>query len=330
MDERIKKLAYNLVNYSCRVKKGEKVLISCSGIHPMPLVKQLIKEVYAVGGLPFVDFTTNSIDRELLMNITEEQLKLMAECSAMKMKEMDAYIGVRGEDNIAEMSDVPAEKTALYDRLYMSPYTMKYECRKPNGSFFAILRRQWLRVRIRVWNHLKITTSMSAISIIAKCRRLWTPLSMLMNKTDKVRLTAKDTDITFSIKDIPAIKCAGECNIPDGEVYTAPVKTSINGTITYNTPSEYNNFKFENVSLTFKDGKIVDCKGNDTERLNQVFNTDAGARYIGEFAIGVNPYITKPMNNILFDEKIMEVFTSLPVTATMTHTTEISPLSTGI
>lgn len=100
------------------------------------------------------------------------------------------------------------------------------------------------------------------------------------------------------------IKCAGGCNIPDGEVYTAPVRDSINGVITYNTPSEYNGFTFENVRLTFKDGKIVDCDGNDKERLEKVFNTDEGARYVGEFAIGVNPYITKPMNNILFDEKI--------------------------
>ena len=136
MDERIKKLAHNLVNYSCRVKKGEKVLISCNGIHPMPLVKQLIKEVYAAGGLPFVDLTTNSLDRELLMNITEEQLQLMAKCSAMKMEQMDAYIGVRGEDNLAEMSDVPADKTAMYDRLYMSP--VHHEIRVPKTKWVVL------------------------------------------------------------------------------------------------------------------------------------------------------------------------------------------------
>ena len=126
----------------------------------------------------------------------------------------------------------------------------------------------------------------------------------LMNRTDKVRLIAKDTDLTFSIKDIPAVKCAGSCNIPDGEVYTAPVRDSIHGVITYNTPSEYNSFTFEQVRLTFENGKIVACDGNDPARLEQIFNTDEGARYVGEFAIGVNPYITKPMNNILFDEKI--------------------------
>ena len=126
----------------------------------------------------------------------------------------------------------------------------------------------------------------------------------LMNKTDKVRLTAKDTDLTFSIKDIPAIKCAGEMNIPDGEVYTAPVKDSINGTITYNTPSLKDGFTYENIKLTFKDGKIIEATANDTEKINKIFDMDEGARYVGEFAIGVNPYILNPMKDTLFDEKI--------------------------
>ena len=129
-------------------------------------------------------------------------------------------------------------------------------------------------------------------------------LKALMDKTDKVRLVAKDTDLSFSIKGIGAVKCAGHMNIPDGEVYTAPVKNSVNGKITYNAPSIQNGTKFENVSLTFKDGKIVSATGNLPEKINSIFDTDAGARYVGEFAIGVNPFVTKPMGDILFDEKI--------------------------
>ena len=127
----------------------------------------------------------------------------------------------------------------------------------------------------------------------------------LMNKTDKVRLVAKDTDISFSIKDIPAIKCAGEANIPDGEVYTAPVKESINGTISYNTPSLREGYTFENIKLTFKDGKIIEATANDTERINKIFDMDEGARYVGEFAIGVNPYILEPMKDIYFDDVLI-------------------------
>ena len=129
-------------------------------------------------------------------------------------------------------------------------------------------------------------------------------LKELMDRTDEVRLIAPNTDLTFSIKDIPAIKCAGNMNIPDGEIYTAPVKESVNGVITYNAPSLHGGIKHENIRLKFKDGKIVEATSSNTEALNKVFDTDAGARYVGEFAIGVNPYITSPMLDILFDEKI--------------------------
>ena len=130
-------------------------------------------------------------------------------------------------------------------------------------------------------------------------------LVALMDRTDQVRLTGKGTDLTFSIKGIPALACAGEMNIPDGQVYTAPVRDSVNGVITYNAPSLYQGFTYENVCLEFKNGKIVKASANNTERLNRVLDTDEGARYVGEFAIGVNPYILQPMKDILFDEKIM-------------------------
>lgn len=305
MDERIKKLAYNLVNYSCRVQKGEKVLISCNGVHPLPLVKQLIKEIYAAGGLAFVDFTTNSLDRELLLGATEEQLKILAENEAAKMRQMDCYIGVRGEDNLAEMSDVPEDKLALYDKLYMNP--VHHEIRVPHTKW-VVLRYPAPSMAQSAHQSLEAFEDyyFNVCNLdYSKMSKAMDSLVELMNKTDKVRLTAKNTDITFSIKDIPAIKCDGACNIPDGEVYTAPVRNSVNGTITYNTPSEYNSFTFENVSLTFENGKIVKCTANNNEKVEAVFNIDEGARYVGEFAIGVNPYITKPMNNILFDEKIM-------------------------
>ncbi|MFV0313829.1 MAG: aminopeptidase [Anaerotignum sp.] len=304
MDERIKKLAYNLVNYSCCLEKGEKVLINCNGIHPTPLVKQIIKEVYNVGAIPFLQVMTNSLERELLLGATKEQQELMAEVDGRLMEQMDAFIGVRGEDNLREQADVPNERLDLQNRFYTHPV------------------HHGIRVPHTKWVVLRYPTNAMAQSAqtsledfedfyfdvcnldYGKMGAAMNSLVTLMNKTDKVRLVAKDTDLTFSIKDIPAVKCAGRCNIPDGEVYTAPVKNSVNGTITYNTPSEYNSFTFENVKLTFKDGKIVEVDGNDKERLEKIFNTDEGARYVGEFAIGVNPFITKPMNNILFDEKI--------------------------
>lgn len=139
----------------------------------------------------------------------------------------------------------------------------------------------------------------------SKMGRAMKSLVELMNRTDQVRVTGEGTDLTFSIKGIPAIACDGQLNIPDGEVYTAPVRDSVQGVITYNAPSLYQGCTFENVRLEFENGKIVKATANHTERLNEIFDTDEGARYIGEFAIGVNPYILKPMKDILFDEKIM-------------------------
>lgn len=304
MDQRLQTLAYNLVNYSCRLQKGEKVLISLNGVHPTPLVKLIIKEVYKVGAIPFLEVMTNSLERELLMGATEEQQKIQAEVDCRLMEQMDAFIGVRGEDNLSEQVDVPTEKLELQNKFHTDP--VHHRIRVPKTKW-VVLRyptnsmAQSARKSLEAFEDFYFDVCNLDYSKMGKAMD---SLVELMNRTDKVRLIAKDTDLSFSIKDIPAVKCAGGCNIPDGEVYTAPVKTSVNGVITYNTPSEHNSFTFEQVKLTFKDGKIIDCDGNDKERLEQIFNTDEGARFVGEFAIGVNPYITQPMNNILFDEKI--------------------------
>jgi aminopeptidase len=138
------------------------------------------------------------------------------------------------------------------------------------------------------------------------------PLVALMEKTDKVQIKAPGTDLTFSIKDIPVVKCDGKHNVPDGEVFTAPVRESVNGTITFNTPSNYMGFTYDNIRFTFQDGKIVEALANDTERINKLLDSDEGARFIGEFAIAVNPYILTPMQDILFDEKIAGSFHFTP------------------
>lgn len=304
MDERIKTLAYNLVNYSCKLEKGEKVLIHQNGIHPTPLVKQIIKEVYKIGAVPFLQVMTSGLERELLLGATEEQQKLLAGVDSALMEQMDAFIGIRGEDNLAEQSDVPSEKQDIQNKFYADP--VHHRIRVPHTKW-VILRYPTNAMAQSAHQSLEQFEDFffDVCNLdYSKMSKAMDSLVSLMDRTDRVRLVAKNTDLTFSIKDIPAVKCAGNCNIPDGEVYTAPVKDSVNGVITYNTPSEYNSFTFEQVRLTFENGKIIDCDGNDRERLEKVFNIDEGARYVGEFAIGVNPYITKPMNNILFDEKI--------------------------
>lgn len=301
MDKRIETLAKNLVNYSCKLQKGEKILISNSGFDSMPLVRAIIKEVYKVGGIPFVEISHNSVQRELLMGVTQEQMDIIVDVDSKKMEYMDAYIGLGAPENPSELSDVPSEKMDIHSKSYRKVTDIR-------------LRRKWVVLRYPTYSMAQLAkTSLESFEDFffkvcnldyAKMSKAMDSLVELMEKTDKVQIKGKGTDLTFSIKGIKAIKCAGEMNIPDGEVYTAPVKDSVNGYITYNTPSEYRGFTFDNVKLEFENGKIVKATANDTEKINKIFDSDEGARYIGEFAIGVNPYITTPMNNILFDEKI--------------------------
>jgi len=141
----------------------------------------------------------------------------------------------------------------------------------------------------------------------SKMRDAFKPLKDLMDKTDKVRITGPGTELEFSLKGLGSVPCAGECNIPDGEIYSAPVIDSVNGQITYNTPSGYQGNVYEDVCLKFEKGQIIEASCSnpaDDKKLNEIFKTDEGAKFVGEFAIGVNPYITKPMGDILYDEKI--------------------------
>ena len=302
-DERINKLAKGLINYSCSLKKGEKVLIEAKGIDYM-LVNALVKEAYKVGAYPFVEIYDNRVSRELLMGQSKEQAMLKAKFAAVRMNEMDAYIGIRGGENCNELSDIPEENQKIESEYYSHP--VHHEIR--------VKKTKWVVLRYPnqgMAQQAGMSTDAFEDFYFNVCNLDYSKMDMAMDAlkkrldvADKVRITAKDTDISFSIKGIGSKKCSGERNIPDGEIYTAPVKNSVNGKITYNTPSVENGFKFEKVSLTFKDGKIIDATANDTEKLNAILDTDEGARYIGEFAFGVNPYINKPMGDILFDEKI--------------------------
>ncbi len=302
-DSRMKKLAHNLVNYSCKVKPGDKVLIEATDIQKST-VSELVKEVYAAGGLPFVWLRDRRVQRSLIMESTEEQLKVMAAYDSSLMAQMQCYIGMRGGNNSAEFADIPAQKIKQYMSLYNE---------KVHGTI-RVPDTRWVVLR-NPDEGMAMQANMSTEAFedfyfnvccldYGKMSKAMDPLVELMNRTDRVRLTAKDTDISFSIKGLPAIKCAGDLNIPDGEVFAAPVRDSVNGRITYNTPAIYNGFTYENISFLFKDGKIIEATCNDTTMINEILDTDEGARYVGEFAIGVNPYITKPMKDTLFDEKI--------------------------
>ncbi len=310
-DPRMIQLAHNLVNYSCHVEKGERVLIEATGV-PEEFTAALVEKVYEAGGIPLVVLHAPKVERALYMGYTQEQLELMAKYDSLRMKDCQAYIGVRAGDNSFEYSDVPGVNMTLFGKHYS----------KQVHSNIRVPQTKWVVLRYPLPSMAQ-QANMSTEAFedhffnvcnldYGKMSRAMDHLVQRMEKTDKVHIVGEGTDLTFSIKGQPAIKCAGELNIPDGEVFSAPLRESVNGVLTYNTPSLYHGRTYENVRLVFKDGKIIEATGNDTKRLNEIFDTDEGARYIGEFAIGVNPYITSAIKDTLFDEKIAGSFHFTP------------------
>ncbi len=302
-DPRLEKLAHNLVNYSVRLQAGEKALVEMIGSE-RELVHCIVEQIHAAGGMPYVLLSDPAVQRSVLMGATRETMQFQAELDLERMRRMDAYIGVRAYRNVNDLSDVPAENMKRYQTHYYKPvhldqrvkHTKWVVLRYPNASMAQMANVSTPAFEDFYFNVCNLD--------YRKMSDAMNPLADLMNRTDKVRITAPGTDLTFSIRGVPSVKCDGQRNIPDGECYTAPVRNSVNGTISYNTPTVYSGISFENVCFRFENGKIVEARGSDTKRLNDILDSDEGARYIGEFSLGFNPYIKTPMKDILFDEKI--------------------------
>jgi Leucyl aminopeptidase (aminopeptidase T) len=310
-DSRIEKLADTIINYSLELKKDEKVLIEVIGLE-IPLAQALVRHAFFAGGMPFLTISNHTLMREILKGLTIQQADAMARWDLARMSEMQAYIGLRSGENANEWSDIPSEKLAIYMSHYSKivhsqqrvPHTRWCVLRYPNASM-----AQLSGMSIESFEDFYFAVCNLDY---AKMSKAMDPLVQLMERTSQIHILGPGTDLKFSIKGMPVIKCAGHLNIPDGEVFTAPVRDSVNGKISYNTPAVYQGFTFESIVLEFKNGKIINALANNTERLNSIFDTDEGARYVGEFALGINPYILKPMKDTLFDEKINGSFHFTP------------------
>lgn len=304
-DSRHDKLADIIVNYSLKLKPGEKVLIRGNGYVTEPLVLALLRATKAVGALPIYRMDSSSVTREWLKDANPLMIKLAAETDEYQMKQMDAFVGITALENALELSDLPAGVMRDYEMFYVEPVHMK----------LRVSHTRWVVLRYPT-QALAQSAGMSSegfedwyfrvcLMDYSRMSEELAPLKALMEKTDRVRILGPgETDVSFSIGDIPVIPCSGRANIPDGEIYTAPIKTSVNGIIAYNTSSIHNGFQFTDIRFRFEQGRIVEASANDSKRINAVLDIDEGARYIGEFALGVNPHITYPINNTLFDEKI--------------------------
>src|SRR5215475_12120441 len=300
-DPRYLKLAKLLVEYSTALKKGDHILLDMIDV-PDEFTIELIRAVRKVGATPFVETRHTRVGRELLRGTNEKHAAVARDLELFRMKKMQAYVAIRGSENASENADVPSDRMAMYSRVIRP--VLNY---RVNKTRWCVLRwptpsmAQAAGMSTEAFENLYFDV---CTMDYRKMARAMVPLERRMKRADRVHLKAPGTDLKFSIKGIGAKMCKGDRNIPDGEVFSCPVKTSVNGVIQFNTPTLYSGTKFENVRLEFNDGKIVKATANNTRRLNEILDTDAGARYVGEFSIGFNPFILSPMCDILFDEKI--------------------------
>ena len=304
------KLAKTLCGHSTKIASGEHVLIDATDT-PSAFIEALIDEISARRAYAHVEISDRRVSRKLALAAEADGLSLEADCALYKMQKMNAYIAVRGAENIFETSDVPHEKMAAVSAAMKD--VLDWRVRKTK---WVVLRwptpamAQLAQMSTEAFEKFYFDVCTMDYS---KMELGMQSMKELMEATDEVRITGEGTDLTFSIKGMTAIGCGGQYNIPDGEIFTAPVRDSVNGVITYNAPTVYNGVSFDSVRLEFKDGKIVKASSpSNAKKLGEILSTDAGARYVGEFAMGFNPFVKTPMRDILFDEKIAGSFHFTP------------------
>jgi aminopeptidase len=309
VDPRIDRLADVIARFSLDVQTGENVLLDFRGAATSDLLKAVVTSVTRAGGVPFPLIGDDGVQRRFLRSAREEQVKAWGDLHEALMRRMQCYVRVNGTSNPFDVSDVPEDARAWERQHYMKrvhlqirvPETKWVVLRYPTDSMAqqaGMSREAFEDLYFRVCN-----------LDYARFSRAMDPLKELMERTDTVRLTARDTDVTLSIRGIDVVKCDGRMNLPDGEVYTAPVRDSVNGVVTYNAGSLYGGTSWDWIRLTFRDGKIVDVAApNDLAKLEEIFGTDEGASYVGEFSFGLNPHLHRAMKDTLFDEKIYGSF----------------------
>jgi aminopeptidase len=304
-DPRIAQLADTLVNHSCQVEAGQTVLIEAFDLPDPALVCELVDMVYQRGATPLVSWKNNQILRSLYRNATEQAMSMAGRFEAAAMSEANAYIGVRGTLNSNEFSDVPSEKMDLYTKHWWQPVHVAIRVPKTRWVVLRYPTASMAQSASKSTEQFEDFYFDVCTADYAKMAEDLKPLVARMEAADRVHITAPGTDLTFSIRGIPVVPCAGECNIPDGECFTAPVKDSVNGTIRFNTQSRYQGVVFSGIEFELKDGRIerATCE-NAEERLNQILDSDEGARFVGEWSLGTNNRILHPMLDTLFDEKI--------------------------
>lgn len=301
--QKLKKLAKIIINYSIALKKGEKLLIRGYGFDGYPLIKELYLEAVKAGAFKIdVRYSSDEMARIFYENATKEQLTFLDLLDKKVADNYDAMIQIIADENPFELAAVEIKKKQLAmkamkplsDILHKKRWCLFYY---PNNA-----TAQTAKKSLETWENFVFD---SCIKDWKKEEKMQLKLIDLLKKVKKIRVVGHETDLTLSVAGQTWLKCCGSHNLPDGEVFTSPIRNSVSGVIRYNVPTRYMSKDFDWVKLWLKNGKVVkEACSHDVKDLADILNTDSGARYYGEFAFGLNKSILEPTREILFDEKM--------------------------
>ncbi len=302
VDKRVIKLFNLLMDHSIRLNSDDVLLISTDNIPPEP-VAQLVKLAYQRGAKVMVKMKSSLPLAAQVPGSSDEFIKKLGEQDLQEVKKCTALIKLFSDTNPFDLADVPTEDMARWRSGLRAAQNEILD----NKKWVLVMWPSQTAAQMASKSTKAFTDYLLKVCTIdyPKMAKAAEPLAQRMTAGKEVQIKAPGTNLRFSIEGLPGIPCTGEYNIPDGEVFTCPTRYSMEGEITYNIPSTYLNTSFTNVHFKVKEGKIIEATAdNNVKKLNDILDTDEGARYFGEWAIGFHPLITEPMNDILFDEKI--------------------------
>lgn len=300
-DPRIEKLARLLVEYSNNIQEKERVLIIAYGLEGLPLAKEIYKLCVQKGAYPKYEIREDEFTRHFFENAQEHQLTYCPDHALTEAENTDAMFQIISDRNTSELAKISQEKMIKRRKSTKKISDILHDKRWVLFEYPTTCGAQNAKMSLEAWEDFVFDSCLVDWEAASKEQEV---LKNILEQTNEVRLVADETDLIVDISGQKAVKCCGKQNMPDGEVFTSPKRTGVNGHITFNTPTVYMNKEFNWIKLTFKDGKVIETDSDNKKDLEDILNTDEGARYLGEFAFGTNKNIQIPVKSILFDEKI--------------------------
>jgi aminopeptidase len=303
VDPRWRELGELLVNYSLAVQPGEKVMVAMGELESYPLVRGVFEAVVKAGGYPQVQFLSESLRHQLLKYGSAEQLAWVPALEAYGMEWADCYLGLRGASNLHEHDDIPADRLSLNQKAMGKISALRWEktrwclVRVPNAAFAQQAQTDEETITEMFFN--------ACLLDWPKESARWREWAKRLDGSKRVRVTGRETDLSFSVQGRKWFAWEGKSNMPDGEIMTAPVEDSLNGEIFFDLPGVLSGRLIHDIRLRWKAGRLLEASSSTNQDfLRAVLATDAGSGIVGEFAMGTNLAVNRFCKDILIDEKI--------------------------